>query len=653
MRSSIRWLGDLVIFLVAGLVVIALGYLILLGIQAVEGSINLSVANAALRITSALTGLLLLVGCASLLVLLLRALWHRRATFGATLSIRLLGLAVVSILFGNAVVELVTSPVVFGARLVERLSPTLSSEAVLSPDAPELSAARFSDLLITQLQGQIAAVFNQAASTLYTLPVKEIILALGFWAALGALFSATTDGSSGQTAGLRAWWTARSPAQQRAYTLTTLLIVGAYLSIAAIIAIPWLDDDDEDVALSKERVERQLRGTQIVEASLPSLTIDTIEIWRRLSSLKGYMDTVKVRDTTRAGISRQAEWRTRLGRVRSEIDQVEREIRGVVTAAQRRRQELLSAQQDRISRALESYDRETSYQMAPAERVIYLRELSRWLSGSVSGALQESAAIRIYLDRIETEIHEWIVARQSDIEEQAGYLSAAPSADPMDGSTMSLTQFSFSRPVPSLSSLAIQLNAPLQGEREPRPPDPGSAWGPFGWIADWLLGTRSIALAQIAGMLGFGLIGATIGVFGRRDSANRTAARPYGEVAAVVVQGLAATLVVFLAVKGGLAILSQNGSEPNSYVLFFLCLLGAIYSDDVWTWAQSRLRQALPPDAQGGSSAAVSRKPTTPVVPGEGKSTAASRSGKGTTAREQDPAELDEGPLNESSDEDR
>ena len=61
----------------------------------------------------------------------------------------------------------------------------------------------------------------------------------------------------------------------------------------------------------------------------------------------------------------------------------------------------------------------------------------------------------------------------------------------------------------------------------------------------------------------------------------------------VVIRGLSAAIVVFLAVEGGLAIFASGMAQPNPYVLLFTCLVGAVFSEDVWDWAHKQLRGKL------------------------------------------------------------
>src|SRR5206468_3601295 len=53
----------------------------------------------------------------------------------------------------------------------------------------------------------------------------------------------------------------------------------------------------------------------------------------------------------------------------------------------------------------------------------------------------------------------------------------------------------------------------------------------------------------------------------------------------VVAGGVTAALVVFL---GSYAILGDQTSEPNPYIVFVTCLVGAVFSEDIWSWARER-----------------------------------------------------------------
>jgi hypothetical protein len=65
------------------------------------------------------------------------------------------------------------------------------------------------------------------------------------------------------------------------------------------------------------------------------------------------------------------------------------------------------------------------------------------------------------------------------------------------------------------------------------------------------------------------------------------------DLTAVVIRGVSAAIVVFLAVEGGLAIFSANGGEPNPYVLLLTCLVAAVFSEHIWSWMEQDLLRRL------------------------------------------------------------
>ena len=93
----------------------------------------------------------------------------------------------------------------------------------------------------------------------------------------------------------------------------------------------------------------------------------------------------------------------------------------------------------------------------------------------------------------------------------------------------------------------------------------------------------------IVGLVGFSLLGATVSraVRTRDDEANSTFTKlTLDDLIIVIAVGTTAAVVVFLAAYGGMAVLGGNSGDPNPYVLFVTCLIGAVYSEDVWKWAR-------------------------------------------------------------------
>jgi len=123
----------------------------------------------------------------------------------------------------------------------------------------------------------------------------------------------------------------------------------------------------------------------------------------------------------------------------------------------------------------------------------------------------------------------------------------------------------------------------------PERPALGSSYlGPFGVVASWLLKTESLPLALITGLLGFGLLGAACSTFIREQRTKRDVLIVQ-DLTGVIVRGVSAAIVVFLAVEGGLAIFAAGSSEPNPYVLLLTCFVAAVFSEKIWEWAQERV----------------------------------------------------------------
>jgi hypothetical protein len=120
----------------------------------------------------------------------------------------------------------------------------------------------------------------------------------------------------------------------------------------------------------------------------------------------------------------------------------------------------------------------------------------------------------------------------------------------------------------------------------PALPRAGMNWGIFGQISQWLLISRSYELAILTGMFGFGLFGASISTLIRYQDSND---HPPQVGYRIIVKGLSAAVLLFLSIMGGSAILGIETSKPNAYSLFFLCLIGSVFSDSVWEWAKSKL----------------------------------------------------------------
>lgn len=129
----------------------------------------------------------------------------------------------------------------------------------------------------------------------------------------------------------------------------------------------------------------------------------------------------------------------------------------------------------------------------------------------------------------------------------------------------------------------------------------GSDWGPFGLIARYLIKTESLDLVLLIGMLGFGLLGAAISSFQITPKPTATAQSYISIIEdfktkpiitnfwATLARGFSAAILIYLATKGGIAILTSNlSADPNGYILLLLCFISAVFSEKVWNLVKTK-----------------------------------------------------------------
>ena len=105
--------------------------------------------------------------------------------------------------------------------------------------------------------------------------------------------------------------------------------------------------------------------------------------------------------------------------------------------------------------------------------------------------------------------------------------------------------------------------------------------GVFGIISNWVLNTKSNEMAILVGMLGFGVLGAGISSIIRRRS-EKAKSIFQDNVSSTVVGGISAAFIIFLSAKGGSSVFKFEIEEINAYMLFFICLVGSVFSEAIW-----------------------------------------------------------------------
>jgi hypothetical protein len=121
---------------------------------------------------------------------------------------------------------------------------------------------------------------------------------------------------------------------------------------------------------------------------------------------------------------------------------------------------------------------------------------------------------------------------------------------------------------------------------------------PIAALSDWLRTQRSLELASVIGMLGFGLLGAAASTVVRKRREEDAAPDVIGDnLTNLLLSGVSAALATYLAVKGSLAVVSAEGAEPNPYVLLLTCFVAAVYWEEAW----ERVRKAVSGEDEDGN----------------------------------------------------
>jgi hypothetical protein len=122
----------------------------------------------------------------------------------------------------------------------------------------------------------------------------------------------------------------------------------------------------------------------------------------------------------------------------------------------------------------------------------------------------------------------------------------------------------------------------------PQVPRAGEDWGIFFTPISWLVGPNNLDILLIIGMIGFALFGAAITIYVTRDLTNPEVSVSES-ITLVIIRGFSASIIVFLAMRGGIAIFNSGQSNPNPSLLFLFCFIGAVFSDPIWRWAKGKI----------------------------------------------------------------
>jgi hypothetical protein len=496
--------------------------------------------------------------------------------FGTSTSSRLMALGLTAILMPKAVEKIVLTPPTILFKLMDTLGRRAtnlsgwaggrSSDALVNIQAPLTQLA----VVIPEILSEVARILTHAIDGILT---ADVVIAIALWCLAGSLLSAGTHDetrpsesrpSIPPTSRLSRYLHSMSAAQRHGLTLTAVFLIGAYLSIAAIVAIPWLHEEKVSPGLTQESLTKMLDS--ILPAPLPPETQE--------------QGAPEAPDDPLAPLSEYAKTAGILPDIAPVLESTIRESRDVRARALLRLQQMPREINQRVNQmrqaALSAFELETATLMSNQERGYFMRQIQQSITADyrrLEATRAQCASSIADADRQLRDMGQVMmqVLESANTREQQLVIIRALKLKASD------IDFALREACDTPDLQATAYTAPVAG----------TGWGPFGAVARWLLQTKSLPLALITGMLGFGLLGSAIATF-VRGGTERGHVSLTAEVTSVVVRGLSAAVVVFLAVKGGLAVFSSSEAEPNAYVVFLTCLVGAVFSEDVWNWARTK-----------------------------------------------------------------
>ncbi len=497
-----------------------------------------------------------------------------------------------------------------------------------------------------------ANAVSRSLDKLDGIPIHQSILLLATWSLFAFLISqgGQVDDAGAGPSNIKAWlrsaYTNRKSSTFANVAFFLILAIGAYLSTAAIAAIPGLQEKSTTFQeVSTDKLKAQLEESFSAFDKYPSdiaaaspfakLRVFVANVRKPASASQtgASSETQQSASSTEAASSDSpvpspspvnqptplpagaapnttptpaatAENQNKPPRIPTEQDLLL--VESLVNSLEGERSRLIqtyknllegikSDQKSAKTQAVQAYDVGNLDRKGNKERVQYFLQITEWFNRRAAVSEKELGACVRSIQTLDYVSQQWADSIPGRL--QSDYYSLGLAGN----------DFAFAEAFKACP-ISISFSEPL-----PERPQLGqsSYLGPFGYVASWLLRTESLPLALITGLLGFGLLGSAFSTFVRERAIARktvtgeqptTANAPavkldpdriVTDLTGAVIRGLSAAVVVFLAVEGGLAMFASGGSEPNPYVLLLTCLIGAVFSERVWKWAEEQITKKV------------------------------------------------------------
>lgn len=553
------------------------------------------------------------VGCAALLGIC--ASIHRgwkasHSAFGQDLSSRVLAAGVVGVLFSKTLYVLFNVMINAGAELLWRIPAHVADEwksgqlnALCRSTEISLFVGNCIQPLMAEFLKTTDVRLSPVIASVAVLDVGYVLLAVALWAFIGQLLSGEPKEGARSTPRWQQAITllpSNRPATWANIWLFALITFGGMLCASAIIAIPVISEatplSDKEISDAERDVDALLSDTEVAkriptesplkgrfeDLTLPS---NAVQVSQDAAGQAPQQDKDKAAAErsesagTKPAAVPAADSRNVPVQVSDMAKRIEKDadtLWGEVSGAARRQVENTKT----TARNLIAHQNLMLTNVR--SKTGYIVDIRSWVESSGVSIFQRLDSCRGFIRESGDRFHDDASVLLTRV--RAGSI-VAPDAK---------------RGLDDLSQLSTEIGASGSVFREycfsgtfTRLPEAATmpSLGAFSF-AEWLIKLGSIPLTLVAGMLGFGLVGAAISSVVRESSARKTGDPLVQNLGAVVIRGTSATVVVYLATKGGLAIVSGTAApEPNAYVLLLTCFVASVFGDDVWVNARNWLAQ--------------------------------------------------------------
>lgn len=497
----------------------------------------------------------------------------RSSFLGYSLPMRLINIAITGLIFRTAVNAFMIKPLIMLFSFIKLLIDNID---IVSKDGVEINSGHFIDLF-NSLYFEIGNLLSREFLRI------DFFLALAFMGGFTLFINKIFYNEASQQYQLPTIKGIR-PLQQNLF-LFILMAFSLFLVLSAMIAIPVISNPKDFSTASPARYDSLLSNIKDAKANAAPQYILTIPD-------TSYMDTIKRAFTGADSLP----WKQKATRT---ILSSEKEF---VQTYFRNRTEFIIALIERHNKAIQDFEemknatfddiqfklKERSSRLSFGSEQDYYLYLVSWYSSTLKRAIEFFKSHQAQLKGLGDDLRSKATDISSKFQRYTNDLIAIDTVMLNNsGIIYPIGYFNLNAGLISYDDLSsysfINTLFNVQQSNKKRTL--------FESIGDWLVNTNSIDIVLIIGMFGFGLLGAALSSFitAKKEELRDPTTPLVENLSIVIIRGFSAAIVIFLATKGSIAVINSGSNEPNPYVLFFACLVGAVFSEPIWDWAKEKI----------------------------------------------------------------